>query len=54
MKHFTLRIDENLLRKLHFAAAYKGRSANSQILMLIKRHISEFENLYGVIELNGR
>ena len=49
IKHLSLRIDDELLKKLHYVSKYDGRSANSQILHLIKRHIAEFEKEHGKI-----
>lgn len=46
---FTLRTDPNLLKKFHFVADYNGRSANRELEVLIKKHISEFESIHGKI-----
>ena len=35
----TIRIDEEMLHKLHIVADYEGRSANSEILILIREAI---------------
>ena len=35
-KSFSIRIDEAMLDKLHVLADYEGRSANSQVLILIR------------------
>lgn len=53
-KGFTIRIDEELLHKLHILAAYEGRSANSQVLILIRDAVGEFEDKHGKIELGGQ
>lgn len=50
-KTFTLRMDEQLLHKLHVVADYEARSANSQVLILIRRCVEEFEEKHGKIEL---
>ena len=42
-KHFGLRIEADLLRKFRYVCDYEGRSANSQILYLIRQCIAEFE-----------
>ncbi|WP_369010186.1 Arc family DNA-binding protein, partial [Salmonella enterica] len=34
IKSLSIRIDEEMLHKLHVVADYEGRSANSQILVL--------------------
>ena len=35
----TIRIDEEMLHKLHIVADYEGRSANGEILILIREAI---------------
>lgn len=49
MKSLSIRIDEPLLHKLHVVADYEGRSANSQILILIRRCVEEYEATHGKI-----
>ena len=39
IKNFSVRIDEEMLHKLHIVADYEGRSANSEILILIREAI---------------
>lgn len=51
IKSLSIRIDDNLLHKLHIIADYNGRSANSQILILIRDAVEEFEKAHGKIEL---
>ncbi len=51
-KHFGLRINSDLLYKFHFICDYEGRSANSQILFLIRNAIEEYEQKHGKIFLN--
>ncbi len=53
-KGLTVRIDEELLHKLHIVADYEGRSANSQILILVRDAVEEFERKHGKIELGGK
>ena len=43
IKSLSIRIDEEMLNKLHQVADYEGRSANSQILFLIRKCVEEFE-----------
>ena len=43
IKHLSLRIDSEMLDKLHVVADYEGRSANSQILILIRECIEKYE-----------
>lgn len=42
-KHLGIEIDPELHYKLHYIAKYEGRSANGQILYLIRKCIKEFE-----------
>lgn len=51
IKSISIRIEEELLHKLHIIADYDGRSANSQIIMLIKKEIEKFEERNGEIEI---
>lgn len=50
-RHFGLRIDDELLKKFRFVCDYDGRSANAQILVLIRKYIAEYEKESGKIEL---
>lgn len=52
-KSLTIRIDDKLLDKLHVVADYEGRSANSQVLILIRNCVKEYEEENGEI-LPGR
>ena len=52
-KSLSIRIEEKMLDKLHVIADYEGRSANSQILVLIRECIEQFEEKHGKIELGG-
>ena len=47
MKSLSIRIDDVLLKRLRNVAAYEGRSANSQILILIRDCVEEFEAKHG-------
>ncbi|MBQ9859706.1 MAG: Arc family DNA-binding protein [Clostridia bacterium] len=51
IKSLSIRIDEEVLHKLHVVADYDGRSANSQILILIRDCIEKYEDKHGKIEL---
>lgn len=51
IKHLTIRIDEKMLNKIHVVADYEGRSANSQILILIRDSIEKFEKEHGEIKV---
>ena len=50
-KSLSIRIDESMLNKIHVVADYEGRSANSQILILIRDCIRQFEKEHGKINL---
>lgn len=49
IKSLSIRIDERMLEKLHVLADYEGRSANSQILVLIRDAVEKYEEKYGEI-----
>jgi len=48
-KHLGIRIDDDTHYKLHYVSKYEGRSANGQILYLIRKCVEEFENKHGKI-----
>lgn len=50
IKSLTIRIDDTLLDKLHVVADYEGRSANSQVLILIRNCVREYEKENGESE----
>jgi hypothetical protein len=50
-KHLGIEIDPELHFKLHYISKYEGRSANGQILYLIRNCIKDFEKREGEIEL---
>ncbi len=49
IKSLSIRIDNKMLDKLHVIADYEGRSANSEILVLIRDAIEKYEEKYGEI-----
>ena len=51
IKSLSIRIDEEMLNKLHVVADYEGRSANSEILVLIREAVEKYEEKHGFIEL---
>ena len=51
IKSLSIRIDEDMLDKLHVVADYEGRSANGQINVLIRDCIAAYEKEQGQIEL---
>ena len=54
IKSISFRLEENLLKKLHYIADYEGRSANSQVMVLIRDAIDDFEKKHGAIELEEK
>lgn len=42
-KSLSIRIDSEILYKLHVVSDYEGRSANSQINILIRKCIENYE-----------
>ena len=51
IKSLSIRIDDRMLNKLHVVADYEGRSANSEILILIRDAIEEYEKEHGEIKI---
>jgi len=49
-KSVSIRIEEDMLRKLAYVADYEGRSINSHVLVLIRQSIHDFETQHGKIE----
>lgn len=50
-KHLGIEVDPELHYKLHYISKYEGRSANGQILYLIRKCIREFEETEGTISM---
>ncbi len=53
-KHLGIEVEPELHGKLHYIAKYEGRSANGQILYLIRQCIREFEEKHGEIILEKK
>ncbi|MBR6676521.1 MAG: Arc family DNA-binding protein [Clostridia bacterium] len=51
IKNLSIRIDSVMLDKLHVVADYEGRSANSEILILIRDAIEAYEAKHGKIDI---
>lgn len=49
IKSVSIRIEEEMLKKIGFVADYEGRSVNSHILVLIRENIKKFESENGTI-----
>lgn len=52
VRNLTIRITDKMLDKLHVISGYEGRSANGQVLVLIRDLIKNFESEYGEIDYN--
>ncbi len=49
VKSVSIRIEEEMLRKIGYVADYEGRSVNSHVLCLIRDNIRAFEQEHDVI-----
>ena len=52
IKSVSIRIEEEMLSKIAYIADYEGRRVNSQVLILIRDHIKQFEESNGLIDGN--
>ena len=50
VKSVSIRIEDEMLKKLTYVADYEGRSINSHILVLIRASIKAFEGEHGDIQ----
>lgn len=50
LPQFTVRISPDLLKKFRIIADYNGRSANRELEMLVREHVSKFEKEHGEIK----
>ena len=50
VKSVSIRIEDEMLKKLTYVADYEGRSINSHILVLIRESIKAFEKEHGDIQ----
>ena len=48
-KHLGIEVDPELHYKIRYISKFEGRSANGQILYLLRQYIRDFENREGVI-----
>ena len=49
LPQFTIRIEPELLKKIRYVAEYNARSANREVEVLIRNHITAFEKEHGKI-----
>ena len=54
IKSLSIRIDDKMVDKLHVVADYEGRSANSEILILIREAIEKYEEKHGEIQIDKK
>lgn len=50
VKSVSIRIEEEMLRKIAYVADFEGRSINSHILVLVRQNIREYEKQHGPIQ----
>ncbi len=50
VKGVTIRFPQEMLDKLSYIADYEGRSVNSQVLVLVRESIVEFEEKHGKVQ----
>ena len=50
--HLGIIVDDELHYKLHYIAKYEGRSANRQLLNLVRNFVKEFEDKNGKIDVD--
>lgn len=50
VKSVSIRIEEEMLKKIAYIADYEGRSVNSHILVLVRNAIKAFEDEHGNID----
>ncbi len=50
---FTIRVEDDTLKRFRYVAEYNARSANRELEVLMKRHIAKFENEHGAIVLDS-
>ena len=50
VKSVSIRIEEEMLKKIGYVTDYEGRSINSHVLVLIRENIRNFEEENGLIE----
>ena len=48
----SLRVDRDLFQKFRYIADAHGRSANREMIQLIKARVAQYEQLHGPIELD--
>ena len=54
IKSLSIRIEDTLFDKLHVVADYEGRSANSEILVLIREAVEKYKEKHGKIDIDNK
>ena len=49
LPQFTVRVEQELLKKFRYVAEYNARSANREAEVLFRKHVDEFEKKHGKI-----
>ena len=49
---YTLRVNKDLFEKFKYVAGANGRSANKEIEQFIKKHVAQYEEKFGKIDLD--
>ncbi|MDR1364070.1 MAG: ParD-like family protein [Oscillospiraceae bacterium] len=52
IKHLSVRIEDELLKKFRFVCEQENRSANGQILNFIRNFVKDFESNQGEIDVS--
>lgn len=47
---YTLRISREMLYKVGYIADFNGRTKNKEIEHILKKHVNEYERMYGQIK----
>ncbi len=53
-KSVSIRIPTEILPNIRYISDYEGRSLNSQVVYLIRKCISDFENEHGKINIDTK
>ena len=53
IRHLSIRIKDDLLKKFRYACKYEDRSANRQILNFIRNFVKDFEEKHHKIDLEN-
>ncbi len=54
IKHLSLRIDDDTLKKFKYVCKYEGRSCNAQLLYFIRNFIADYEKDNTEIDINKK